>query len=76
MVIIAEARDGIGRWIAFNNSTRPDQALDYRVSMAVWRDGVVGANLETAVDMTLGLDNAGALSTCPRPQQQRKFVAQ
>ena len=37
---------------------------------------VVGANLETAVDMTLRLDNAGALSPCPRPQQQRKFVAQ
>ena len=63
-------------WIAFYNSTRPHQALGYRVPMAVWRDGVVGANLDTAVDMTLRLNTAGALSTCPQPQQQRKFVAQ
>jgi putative transposase len=39
--------------------------------MAVWRDGVTGALGESAVDMTLRLDNAKALPTCPQPQQQQ-----
>ena len=30
---------------------------------------------ETVVDMTLRLDNAGALSTCPQPQQQQPQAA-
>ena len=30
---------------------------------------------QPAVDMTLRLDNAGALPTCPQPQQQQQFVA-
>ncbi len=38
--------------------------------MAVWRAGVTGELGNTAVDMTLRLDNAGALPTCPQPQQQ------
>jgi putative transposase len=66
---------GIGAWIAFYNTRRPHQALDNRTPMAVWRDGVMGEIGETAVDMTLRLDNAGALPTCPQPQQQQLRVA-
>ena len=65
-----EARAGIASWIAFYNLQRPHQALANRTPMAVWRDGVTGALDQTAMDMTLRLDNAGALPTCPQPQQQ------
>jgi hypothetical protein len=40
--------------------------------MAVWRDGVTGALGERAVDMTLRLDNAGALPTYPQPPQHSR----
>jgi putative transposase len=71
-----EARAGIGAWIAFYNSRRPHQALGNRPPMAVWREGVFGVLDETAVDMTLRLDNAGALPTCPPPpQQQQVYIA-
>ena len=67
-----EAKAGIARWIGFYNNSRPHQALGNRAPMAVWRDGVTGALRERAVDMTLRLDNARALPTCPqRPQQQQ-----
>jgi putative transposase len=65
-----EARSGIGMWMAFYNGCRPHQALGNRTPMAVWRDGVAGELGNAAVDMTLRLDNAGALPTCPQPQQQ------
>jgi putative transposase len=67
-----EARAGIGAWVAFYNTRRPHQALGNRTPMAVWRDGVTGALGNTAVDMTLRLDNAAALPTCPQPQQQQE----
>ena len=70
-----EARAGISGWIAFYNSLRPHQALGDRTPMAVWREGAGATNLEQAVDMTLRLDNAHALPTCPQPQQQQKKVA-
>jgi hypothetical protein len=54
------------------NAQRPHQALAHRTPMAVWREGVVGAFAEKAVDMTLRLDNARALPTCPQPQQQQQ----
>lgn len=38
--------------------------------MAVWRDTFAGEIGGKAVDMTLRLNNAGALSTCQQPQQQ------
>jgi putative transposase len=69
-----EARAGIGAWIAFYNTRRPHQALANRTPMAVWRDGFAGALGERAVDMTLRLDNADALPTCPQPQQPQKKV--
>jgi putative transposase len=69
-----EARAGIASWIAFYNTRRPHQALANRTPMAVWRETITGALNGTAVDMTLRLDNAGALPTCPQPQQQAKVA--
>jgi len=66
-----EAKAGIAEWIGFYNNRRPHQALGDRTPMAVWRDGVTGALGERAVDMTLRLDNAGALPTYPQPRQQQ-----
>ena len=54
------------------NNSRPHQALGNRTPMTVWRDGVTGALGEKAVDMTLRLDNARALLTCPQPPQQQQ----
>jgi putative transposase len=70
-----EARAGIASWIGFYNSRRPHQALGNRTPMAVWRAGKIGALGEKAVDMTLRLDNACALPTCPQPQQQQELAA-
>src|SRR5258705_10277667 len=67
-----EVRTGISLWMAFYNAGRPHQALANRTPMAVWREGVTGALGNTAVDMTLRLDNAGALPTCPQPPQQQQ----
>ena len=67
-----EAKAGIARWIGFYNHSRPHQALGNRTPMVVWRDGVTGALGEKAVDMTLRLDNAHALPTCPQPPQQQR----
>ena len=69
-----EARSGIGAWIAFYNGHRPHQALRNRTPMAVWREGVTGPLDDTTVDMTLRLDNARALPTCPQPPQQQQEV--
>jgi putative transposase len=71
----AEAKVGIGAWFAFYNSTRPHQALGNRTPMAVWREGTTGDLGNTAVDMTLRLDNARALPTYPQPPQQQKIVS-
>src|SRR5260370_39193131 len=70
-----EARAGIALWMAFYNEFRPHQALGNRSPMAVWRDDGTGAPGEKAVDMTLRLDNADALPTCPQPQQQQQKAA-
>src|SRR5487761_1639816 len=69
-----EARSGIGAWIAFYNGHRPHQALRNRTPMAVWREGVTGALDGSTVDMTLRLDNARALPTCPQPPQQQQEI--
>ena len=70
-----EAREGIASWFAFYNLRRPHQALGYRTPMSVWRLGTTGEIDGTAVDMTLRLDNATALPTCPQPQQQQGLAA-
>jgi putative transposase len=67
-----EAKAGIAEWIGFYNTRRPHQALRNRTPMAVWRDGVAGTLGEKVVDMTLPLDNARALPTCPPPPQQQQ----
>src|SRR5258705_12303682 len=69
-----EARHGIPDWVTFYNHRRPHQALAYQTPMAIWRDGITGALGEGAVDMTLRLDNAGALPTSPQPPQQPKVL--
>ena len=66
-----EAKAGIASWVAFYNTRRPHQALGNRTPMEVWRAGVTGELGEAAVDMTLRLDNACALPTCPQPHQQQ-----
>ena len=71
-----EAKAGIARWVAFYNGRRPHMALANRTPMVVWRDGVRATLDGSALDMTLRLDNAGALPTCPQPQQQpRRMIA-
>jgi len=70
-----EAKAGIGAWVAFYNAQRPHQALANRTPLAVWREGVTGALGDTTVDMTLRLDNAGALPTCPQSPQQQILIA-
>ena len=70
-----EARAGVAKWIAFYNHRRPHQALDYRTPMSVWQLGAACASGDPALDMTLRLDNAGALPTCPQPQQQQAMAA-
>jgi putative transposase len=67
-----DAKAGITEWIGFYNNQRPHQSLGDRMPMAVWRDGVSSALGETAVDMTLRLDNARALPTYSPPPQQRQ----
>jgi putative transposase len=67
-----EAKAGISKWIGFYNHSRPHQALGNRTPIAVWRDDVTGALGELAVDMTLRLDNARALPTCPQPPKQQQ----
>ena len=69
-----EAKAGIAQWVAFYNTQRPHQALDHRTPMAVWREGVTGCLDGKAVDMTLRLDNAAALPTCPQPQQPQMMI--
>jgi hypothetical protein len=49
--------------VALYNLGRPHRPLANRTPIAVWRDGVTGAPGDTAVDMTLRLDNAAALPT-------------
>jgi putative transposase len=69
-----EARAGIAAWIAFYNTRRPHQALGGQAPLAVWRAGTSGALAARAVDLTLRLDNAGALPTGPQPHKQQQAL--
>jgi putative transposase len=74
-----EARAGISQWFAFYNTGRPHQAHGYRTPMSVWREGVIGAFGEKAVDMwtthPYRAQHLLALPTCPQPQQQQARAA-
>jgi len=70
-----EAKAGVAAWVAFYNGRRPHMALGHRTPMVVWREGTTGCIDGSAVDMTLRLDNAGALPTCPQPQQPQMMIA-
>ena len=70
-----EARAGIASWIAFYNDRRPHQGLGYKTPMSVWRLGTTDASSAGAVDMTLRLDNAGALPTSPQQRQKPQEAA-
>ena len=70
-----EAHAGIASWFTFYNTRRPHQALAHRTPMTVWCGGIGGGFLDMAVDMTLRLDNAVALPTCPQPRQQQQIAA-
>ena len=70
-----EAKLGIAQWVGFYNTRRPHMALDHRTPMAVWREAITGCLDGKAVDMTLRLDNADALPTCPQPQQPQTMIA-
>jgi putative transposase len=54
----------------FYNTAHPHQGLGSRMPMAAWRESISGKFIDKGVDMTLRLDNAGALPTCPQPQQR------
>jgi len=72
-----EARAGIGLWMTFYNCRRPHQALNNQTPITVWRAGIHATGTTAqAVDMTLRLDNANALTTYPqRRQKQQKRAA-
>ena len=71
----AEAHAGISQWVGFYNGRRPHEALRGRTPMAVWRASVSGVIEGNAVDLTLRLDNAGALSTTPQRHPQTRLIA-
>ncbi len=62
---VAEARSGIGAWLAFYNDERPHQALGYRTPREVF-----------ALARACGyLDNAAALTTYPQAPQQQETAS-
>ena len=66
---VAEARRGIGTWLAFYNDERLHQALDYRTPRQVF----VGTSACGHVDNApASLRSAPALPTCPQAQQQQE----
>ena len=61
---VAEARSGIGGWIAFYNDERPHQALGYRTPRAAFE-------AQSAYGY---MDNASALTTYPQAPQQQEVI--
>ena len=71
-----EARAGIGAWMNFYNHRRPHQALNNKMPMAVWRDGIEAVEAaHRAVDKPLGLDNAHASATYLQPYDKQQEAA-
>jgi len=66
-----EARAGIGRWMGFYNDQHPHQALANLPPMRFRRDRGEAVDMTPRIEVR-GLDNAGALPTCPQPQPQQQ----
>jgi putative transposase len=69
---VAEARGGIGAWLAFYNEERPHQALDYRTPRAVFEAAAACGYVGNAV---VALRSTSALPTYPQAQQQQESIA-
>src|SRR5271167_3228835 len=67
---VAEARRGIGGWLAFYNDERPHQALDYRTPRAVFE----GEACDHVDNTAASLCSAFALPTWSQAQQQQKVL--
>jgi len=70
-VAVAEARLGIGSWLAFYNDERPHQALDYRTPRAVFEAAPACGYVDNAAAT---LCFAAALPTYPQAQQQQGCI--
>jgi putative transposase len=66
-----EARAGIGWWMSFYNDRRSHQALGNLTPMQCRRDRGRAVDMAPRIAV-LGLDNAGALPTCPQPPPQQQ----
>ena len=67
---VAEARRGIGGWLAFYNDERPHQALDYRTPRAVFEDEACDIVDNTSASLCSVL----TLPTMSQAQQQPKVL--
>ncbi len=67
---VAEARRGIGGWLAFYNDERPHQALDYRTPRAVFEDEACDIVDNTSASLCSAL----TLPTMSQAQQQPKVL--
>ena len=67
---VAEARRGIGGWLAFYNDEPPHQALDYRTPRAVFE----GEACDHVDNTAASLCSAFALPTWSQAQQQQKVL--
>jgi putative transposase len=67
---VAEARRGIGGWLAFHNDERPHQALDYRTPRAVFEDEACDIVDNTSASLCSAL----TLPTMSQAQQQPKVL--
>ena len=68
---VAEARLGIGGWLAFYNDERPHQALGYRTPRAVF-DGVAACGYMD--NAAVPLRSTSALPTYPQAHQQQECI--
>src|ERR1039457_6075993 len=67
---VAEARAGIGGWLAFYNNKRPHQALDCRTPREVFD----GEACEHVDDASASVRDVPALPTCSQAHQREKEV--
>jgi putative transposase len=68
---VAEARGGIGAWLAFYNDERPHQALDYLTPREVFEAARTCGYVDNA---PIALRSTSALPTYPQVQQQKRSI--